>query len=220
MPYRDTFHQVFSLEMAIALSVFGAVVLLMLWAMVRSRVKRRFPKPRSEWNLLEGSFVVAYLGMATFLVVLSLTANRHEQRAAGRPALTVAVTGYQWCWRFNYLRQHATVNATCVDGVDGRNLPTLVVPVDTSIELTITSSDVVHEFWVPALDYKVEAFPGHLNVMRFTLTKTGRWIGRCAEFCGLLHTDMHFYLQAVSKSAYRSWLASMHSGSSQPGAIT
>jgi cytochrome c oxidase subunit 2 len=87
----------------------------------------------------------------------------------------------------------------------------MVVPTNTAVEIDLTSSDVIHEFWVPYLRFKQEALPNWSNSFRMTLSSTGRWIGRCSEFCGLLHSDMDFYLQAITPAQYRHW-ASVHHG--------
>ena len=70
----------------------------------------------------------------------------------------------------------------------------------------MTSSDVIHAVWVPYLRYKIYAYPGHVNTFTVTLTHTGRWIGRCAQLCGLFHYEMDFYLQAETPAQFDRWL--------------
>lgn len=210
LPYRSTFSRVFSIEAGIAIGVFVGIVLLLAGALAlghRRASKDREPSHKHEWTLLEGSWVVALVGVAIFLTWLSLSANADEVQTSGRPALVVRVVAYQWCWRFDYIGQHAASAGTCLQGTD---YPTLMLPTDRSIELQVESNDVVHEFWVPHLDYKIEAFPNYVNSFRLRLTSDGRWIGRCAEFCGLYHTYMHFFLQAESPAAFQRWLGSHH----------
>jgi cytochrome c oxidase subunit II len=64
----------------------------------------------------------------------------------------------------------------------------------------------VHAFWVPYLDYKMDAYPGHVDKFTVTMPRAGRWNGRCAQFCGLYHYRMDFWLQAVSPAQFSSWL--------------
>jgi cytochrome c oxidase subunit 2 len=207
--YKSTFDKVFTLESEIAIAIFLVVLALMATCLVLFRASRRKEAThKSEWTLVEGSYVVAVLCMAVFLVWLSLTSNAHEKAAASeKPALVVKVLGYQWCWQFMYVGHDATVQGTCNLG---HTLPTLVLPEGERVKFELESNDVVHEFWLPYLDYKVELFPHHVNTFTARFTQTGRWEGRCAEFCGLYHDDMEFWVHVESKSAYRKWLADHH----------
>lgn len=209
MPYRNTFTKVFSLETGIAIFVFVGVVGVLTFALVVYRSKRREkPTHNSKNTPLELGYVAAVFGMAVFLVWLSLTNNSHERNATfKKPALVVKVTGFQWCWQFSYEGHDATVQGTCNLG---HHLPILVVPTNRPVRFEITSNDVVHEFWLPYLHYKMEAFPDHLNSMTATFTQTGMWEGRCAEFCGLFHDNMEFWVRAVTSARYRSWLSAHH----------
>jgi cytochrome c oxidase subunit 2 len=121
----------------------------------------------------------------------------------------VQVTGYQWCWRFHYAGQPVTVDGQCPGGP----LPVLVLPTGRPVELDVTSADVVHAFWVPYLRFKMYAYPGHTDRFTLTLAHPGRWIGRCAQLCGLYHYGMDFYLQAVSPAAFEVFLHA-HGGTS------
>jgi cytochrome c oxidase subunit 2 len=210
LPFRSQFHQLFNLYSEIALGIFAAVAILLAVAVVWRR-KRVQPAPahRSEWTQVEGSYVLAVLGMAIFLVIASLNANGAEN-VRPKNAMVVSVTGFQWCWRFDYPVQHVSVVGSCVQGHD---LPTMVLPTHTPIKLELKSNDVVHEFWVPYFDYKMELFPNHVNTFYINLHQTGRWIGRCAEFCGLNHTFMHFWVQGMSQTSFKHWLRSHHATS-------
>lgn len=211
MPYRNTFNQVFSVEAGIAAAVAAIVVGLTLFAMWRYRAGRdpgRRPSRRHEWSLVEGGYVVALACIATFLVWLSLTNNGKESAAdSAKPAVVVKVVGFQWCWRFQYVGSDATVQGTCNAGHD---LPTLVVPTGVPVKFEVESNDVVHEFWLPYLDYKLEAFPNHVNSFVATFPQDGRWEGHCAEFCGLYHADMLFWVKAEPPGTYRQWLSAHH----------
>lgn len=207
MPFRRVFGQVFPLEFVIAAVVFGLVIAAMAAAMVVSWRKRRRGEPaarREHWHLLEGIYGAALAGMAAFLVVTSFSANNADfPRSDAKPALQVDVTAFQWCWRFHYVGQPVTVIGAC--GVSGR-YPTLVLPVGEPVQIDLTSVDVVHAFWVPYLDYKMDAFPGHVDRFTVTMSRAGRWIGRCAQLCGLYHYEMDFYLQAVTPAQFGRWL--------------
>lgn len=209
MPYERTFTSVFRIESGIAIVVFSIVMGFFTVGLVFYRASRRQQASRKhEWSIVEGSYVLLVLCMAVFLVWLSLTSNSHEMHATRKkPALVVKVLGFQWCWRFSYLGHRSTVQGTCNYG---HTLPTLVLPENTTIKFELESNDVVHEFWLPHLDYKMELFPNHVNTFTATFTKKGDWEGRCTEFCGLDHSYMEFWVHVVSPETYGKWLSAHH----------
>lgn len=209
MPYKHTFNHVFRIESGFAIVIFVAVLLLIAGALIFFRAgRRRRASRRSEWTLLEGSYVVVVLLAAVYLVWLSLTTLSGESASTHKPpALVVKVLGFQWCWRFTYVHHDATVQGTCNLG---KTLPTLVLPRGERVRFELESNDVVHEFWLPYLDRKIELFPNHVNTFAATFTQTGTWEGRCSEFCGLFHDDMEFWVRVESPAAYSRWLAHHH----------
>lgn len=207
MPFQSTFHQLFTQDATIAAVVFALVILVMLGSVLLSRRRRRRglgSSQRAAANKLEISYVTVLVGIAIFLMVTSVDANSKDFADPPKPALRVQVIGYQWCWRFHYEGQPVTVTGQC----EGGRLPVLVLPVGQPVELDVTSVDVIHAFWVPYLRAKMLAYPGHTNSLTVTLSHAGRWIGRCAQLCGLYHYEMDFYLQAVSPAAFDQFLRS------------
>ena len=205
MPFQSAFHQLFTQDATIAAVVFGLVVLVLLVSLLLSRWRRRRgrgPSGRAEANKLEISYVAVLLGIAIFLMITSINANSRDFPDPPRPVLRVQVIAYQWCWRFHYEGQPVTVTGQC----EGGSLPVLVLPVGRPVELDVTSIDVIHAFWVPHLRVKMYAYPGHVNSLTVTLSHAGRWIGRCAQLCGLYHYEMDFYLQAESPAAFSRFL--------------
>ena len=148
--------------------------------------------------------------VAVFLMVSSVSANSKELPDPPKPAVRVQVTGFQWCWRFRYEGQPVTVTGQCQGGGGD---PVLVLPAGQPVEFDVTSVDVIHAFWLPYLRFKIYAYPGHVNSFTATLPHTGRWLGRCAQICGLYHYEMEFYVQVVSPAAFSAFLRS-HGGTS------
>jgi cytochrome c oxidase subunit II len=206
MSFRQVFGDVFPLETVIAAVVFGLVTVAMLVAFAVSRRKRRrgaAPARREHLPTVEAVFGVALAGMAAFLVFTSFTANAKDFPAkAVTPAVTVNVTAFQWCWRFGYAGSPVTVTGACDNG----RYPVLEVPAGVPVKFDVVSVDVVHAFWVPYLDTKVDAFPGHTTTFTTTVAHPGEWIGRCDQFCGLYHSQMDFWLKAVPQAQFNSWL--------------
>ena len=206
MRFGRLFGHAFGIETTIAEIVFGLVVLAMLVAFAESRRRRRRGRPgsgRAENNPLELSYVAVLAGVVGFLVWLSFTTNDAYYPVGDppRPAMTVTVTAFQWCWDFRYQGTAVDVTARC----GGGPIPTLVLPAGRTVRVNLTSRDVIHSFWVPGLRLKLDIYPQHVNHFTFTLRR-GQWLGHCAEYCGLYHTDMMFRLRAVPPATFRRWL--------------
>jgi cytochrome c oxidase subunit 2 len=206
MPFQSAFAQLFTQDVVIASVVFGLVVIALAGALVASRRRRRHGQPasqRTEANRVEAGYVAALAVIVAFLAVTGFAANARDFPGAAKPAATtVSVTGYQWCWRFAYPGSQRTVTGQC----EGGKPPVLMVPVGQPVTFEVTSADVIHAFWLPAQRFKVNAYPGQVNTFTITFPKAGRWLGRCAEICGLYHFDMDFYLQAVPSAAFAAFL--------------
>lgn len=212
-PYR-IFDQVFSNEVAIAIVVFGLVCLAMLVAMVLSHRRRRAGNDARQVEkntVAEVTFALVVAAVVGYVLYLSF--HTTGQEATGQTphpaAARVTVTGYQWCWRFGYPGHGFSRTGEC-EGEPSR--PTMVIPVGEPVTIDVHSQDVIHSWWVPALRYKMDAFPGHTNSFTITVDHAGRWLGHCAEFCGSRHYAMEFYVKAVPAKQYHQWLAA-HAGS-------
>lgn len=201
---RHTYAVVFHMEIILGAVVFLLVVLTLAFGLLWSaRKKRRGTEAwhKHEHHLSEGIYTAVVAGLAAWLIYTSFGANT-APRHWPTPKVRVLVTAFQWCWRFTYQGTGVAVSATCFDG----HVPTLELPTGTPIEMGIVSADVVHEWWVPYLRFKMEAFPDHINTWEMELHSTGTWPGRCAEFCGLYHDAMHFKLKSVAPATFTTWL--------------
>ena len=199
---RQIFGNTFAIEVGIAAVMFGLILLAVLVALALSRRRKRAARPasnRDENMPLELAYAAVVACAVGFIVLASA-----QEHSAPHPAVaTVTARGFQWCWRFDYPGHDRTVSGSCRNG----DWPTMVVPAGVPVKLRVTGDDVIHSWWVPYLRYKLDAFPNHVNTVTLTIPHPGRWRGRCAEYCGLNHYSMDFYLRAVSPSRYRQWLA-------------
>jgi cytochrome c oxidase subunit II len=125
----------------------------------------------------------------------------------GHAAHTVDVVGQQWSWTFNYVKDKDLDGQTSVwEAGTTAYRPTLVLPVNESVTVHLSSPDVIHSFWVPAFLMKMDVVPGRDNHFSFTPTRKGEYIGRCAELCGVYHSMMLFNLKVVDHDQYVSYL--------------
>ncbi len=98
----------------------------------------------------------------------------------------------------------------------------LVLPQNRSIRFVESSPDVIHSFWVPEFLFKRDVIPGRVNQFELTVTKTGTFIGRCAELCGTDHDRMNFYVKVVPQAEYDTFIADRENAviSATPAAST
>jgi cytochrome c oxidase subunit 2 len=84
----------------------------------------------------------------------------------------------------------------------------IVVPVDTTVRILVTSQDVLHSFAVPSLGIKKDAVPGRLNETWLRIAKEGDYYGQCSELCGIKHGFMPIHVKVVSQEEYDAWVQS------------
>src|SRR5947207_4743532 len=160
MHFQHVFGQTFGLFTRIAGVVFGLAVVAVLIAVIESWRRGRRGKPavqRAERNGLELAYVAVLAAVVGFLIFVSFSANASFWTAP-RSALTVRVTAFQWCWRFQYAGRPVSVTGPC----RGSAVPTLVVPAGRPVRIELTSADVIHSFWVPGLRVKMDVYPDHV----------------------------------------------------------
>ena len=111
-------------------------------------------------------------------------------------SLNIVVDGQQYNWRYQYPRQ---------DDKQVFAYEEMVVPVGMTVTLDITSDDVAHSWWIPALGGKMDAIPGYTNKTWFRADEAGTYRGQCAELCGRNHANMTARVRAVPFDEYQAW---------------
>lgn len=185
-----------------ALAVCVLVWALILIAAIRFRRTERNAVPRSQKDsntALEIAWTVAPLLVVIGLFVKTQHIESDVEAIARSPVVDVAVDGYRWGWTFRYRNGPTLSGGT-------QNPPELVLPVGRMTAFHVTSSDVVHSFWIPDMLFKRDAVPGLVNTFDLTPSATGTFLGRCGEFCGLNHALMMFRVRVVSSAEYDRWL--------------
>lgn len=109
-------------------------------------------------------------------------------------ALQIYVVGKQWMWKL----QHA-------DGM--REINELHVPVGRPVQLTMTSEDVIHSFFVPAFRMKRDVVPGRYATVWFQATRPGRYHLFCSQYCGTNHAKMIGWVEVMEPIAYQNWIS-------------
>jgi cytochrome c oxidase subunit 2 len=142
------------------------------------------------WTIIP-ALLLAGVGGASVLTILDL-----DDRPAD--AMQVTVVGQQWWWEYRYDVDH--------DGTDDIiTANDLVIPAGEPVALTITSRDVIHSFWIPALNGKRDAVPGRTSPLLLEADHPGVFRGQCTEFCGLSHGYMRMRVVALDEADYAAW---------------
>lgn len=128
------------------------------------------------------------------------------------PDLTVAVVGQKWQWTFNYPDSVDTPEGTNVFVAGtGEDIPTLVLPVDSTIQFDLNSPDVIHNFGIPSFAMRMDVVPGRENKFQVTTTDTGTFAGKCYELCGAYHSRMLFEVKVVTQDEFEAYLEELAS---------
>ena len=205
---RHDFAGLESVYLPIARAVFAIVTLLVLYAVVRRgrRKPDEIGSQRKENNPLELAYAGLLVAITAFLVTLTFTTEDRTDAIANKPGLEVKIAAGQWSWRFSYPAYGITQQSAPMRPAQ------LVVPAGTLVHFTGTSTDVIHSFWVPERRFKRDLFPRNNTRFDLSWSKPGFARGECAEFCGLLHSNMSFVVDALSPADFRAWVAA-HRGS-------
>jgi cytochrome c oxidase subunit 2 len=121
-------------------------------------------------------------------------------------ALEIRVRGQKWAWDFEYPNGAHTGNEQRPGQSDDDLGSGLTVPVGRPVRLVISSSDVIHSFFVPGFRIKHDAVPGMYSIAWFTATQTGNTEFTCAEYCGTGHSMMHGLVHIVSPERWQQFL--------------
>jgi cytochrome c oxidase subunit II len=223
-PNADDIDTLYKITLYIAIVIFLVVEATLIWSLVRYRHRRSRPDgaqirgntPLEVGWTLAAALILVVLTVVTFVYLddienppesgpqgLKASQARFasvDQPAppSGRPYLRIKVNGQQYVWRFVYPGKRTAFSYY-----------TMVVPVDTTVVLEITASDVIHSWWIPELGGKADAVPGHVNETWFKIPpdKEGRiFKGQCAELCGANHADMRAAVKAVSPEEYQRFI--------------
>ena len=150
------------------------------------------------------ALILTVVGVFTFRTIMDLAETQDTE-------MIINVTGQQWWWEYDYPAQ-ADQGITQPIITSGQ----LVIPEDTNVLLRETSRDVIHSFWIPALNGKKDAVPGRIHLLRMQADQPGIYAGQCTEFCGLSHANMRMEAIALSKEDFAKWVANQQKPYTSP----
>lgn len=199
-------NHLFDLAVGIALVAMAIVFGAMIYFLVKYRERKgqrkfvpdfRLGKSRPRESVIFASISIIVL-VSLVVASYSLTPNARFE-PAGSKGLIIDVTAYQWGWRFGYPNGLNTFD-------------NVTLPGNTLIMFNVTSTDVMHNFYLVQFRVSIEAIPGRYNVIWVTTPAANgndRWIYNiyCKELCGVGHTFMDATMTVISPSVYNQWMA-------------
>ena len=197
--------------------VFVGVEGFIIYSVFRYRRRDdRLPTQIHGNNLVEVIWTAIPTVIVLILFVLSTLTLNSISKPAARPGVTIEVEGLRWSWIFHYLDDDGDpTNDVIVEGT-ALSGGVMALPVGEPIRLKLVSNDVIHSFFVPAFLVKRDVVPlpeGKApNELEFTVSEKGTYSGQCAEFCGDLHAQMTFTVDALSREDFDAWIAAKRSG--------
>ena len=214
--------QVFYWCVAIGVVVFGA----MIYSMVKHRKSRGVQAASFSHNTAVEVVWTTIPVIILLIMAVPAAETLVKLEYSQEPDLTVVVTGYQWRWHYAYpdegiaffssLSRESNEARRKGSGIDPATVENylldvdnpLVVPKGSKVRVLLTSKDVIHAWWVPALAIKKDAIPGFMNQVWFQAGETGTYRGQCAELCGIDHGYMPVVVEVVEPEAFEAWLSS------------
>jgi len=162
-----------------------------------------------QW-IIAGGLLMPVVILTTLFVLTMDTMSHFPIRDANGdpPAPNIVVDAHQWWWEVHY-----------VDGPVDQHFTTaneIHIPVGQPMTIELQSDDVMHSFWVPQLNGKMDFIPGETNETRIEANRAGVFRGECSVFCGEQHAHMAMLVVAQSPADYQKWRADQLADAAQP----
>ena len=178
-------------------SIFFSVLIFVLLLYFAIKYRRRSdsdrPAPIHGDLRLELLWIVLPLGLTMVMFVWGTKVFFHMSTPPTE-ALEISAVGKQWMWKFQHPSGHREINE-------------LHVPIGQPVKLTMSSEDVLHDFYVPAFRVKMDVLPGRFTTIWFEATQTGAFRLFCAEYCGTVHAGMIGQVVIMTPADYERWLS-------------
>lgn len=176
----------------VCLLVFVLTMLLLLIGIARK------PGADRTVSALGNRFIIVAGVAIPAVILVFILVQGMNATVRGRPtekALTIQVTGHQWWWDVRYpAEQIVTANE-------------LYIPTGVPVRIELKSNDVIHSFWVPNLEGKMDLLPDMTRTLWLQADAPGKYRGQCAEFCGVQHALMGFWVVALPPEEFDAWVA-------------
>ncbi len=204
--YSDQLHQLLLTILRWEVGIFVVVELALLVAVLRFRARpgREVPNQHHGHTGVEVAWTLAPAIILAFIGVPTVYTIFRTQAPAPPDALTVEVVGHQWWWEFRY-PEYGIVTAS-----------DLHLPAGRTVNLKMTSQDVIHSFWLPQLCGKRDVLPGRTTYIWFKPVTPGLYRGQCAELCGASHANMRMQALVETPEGFEAWVQAQQAPPAAP----
>jgi cytochrome c oxidase subunit 2 len=208
-------HDFHNLLLVVIALIVVFVLALLVWVIVRYNSRANpTPSKNSHNTTLEVAWTVVPV---LILLVIAVPSSRllYAQYDVPPADLTIKATGHQWYWSYSYPDQgDFSFDSLMVEDADLKpGQPRLlsvdnevVVPVNKTVHVLLTSADVIHNWAIPAFALKMDAVRGRNSMVWFRANQTGVYYGQCSELCGARHAFMPIAVRVVSDEEFNSWI--------------
>lgn len=216
-PLMEGITSMHNLLLVIISLIAGVVGILLVYVIVKFRAKKNpIPSQTTHHVLLEIFWtlipvcILVVIGIPSLKLMFTLDQPQDAD-------LTIKAIGHQWYWSYEY-PDSDPAKSFSFDSylIEDKDLKPdqlrllevdkqVVVPINTTVRVLVTSNDVLHSFAVPSLGIKKDGVPGRLNETWFRISKLGVYYGQCSELCGAKHGFMPIAIEVVSQEDYSNW---------------
>lgn len=207
----------------VAMYVCAGIGIVVFGVMIYSLIYHRKSRGHAAAEFHENLKLEIFWTIIPFIILVALAVPATQvlirMDNVDNADLTIKVVGYQWKWQYQYLKEDVRFYsnlATSFDEIHNQapkaewylldvDRP-LVVPIHKKIRFLVTSNDVIHSWWVPALGVKRDAIPGFMHEAWANIDKPGTYRGQCTELCGIYHGFMPIVVKAVPQEDYDLWI--------------
>lgn len=223
-PMMEGVTHMHNILLVVIASVALLVGALLSYVMIQFRASRNpTPTKTSHHTLLEVVWTIIPVLILTVIAIPSLRLLFSSDKAQDA-TMTVKAIGHQWYWSYEYPEKQITYDSYMIEEKDLKpgqlrllsvDNP-IIVPVNTTVRILVTSQDVLHSFAVPSLGIKKDGVPGRINETWLRIGKEGDYYGQCSELCGVKHGFMPIHVKVVSQSEYDNWVHSKSTENKKP----
>ena len=180
--------------------LFGGGALIFVAVMVLLAMGLRGgPRPVRPMLWIAGAGVAFPLTVLTVLLAWSTWHSARLSVQTSRQPLQLGVTARMWWWEVRYPGPAGTADIASANEIH--------IPAGQDVYIGLSTSDVIHSLWIPALNGKMDALPGRVTGLILHAAKPGVYRGQCAEYCGEAHARMALHVVAHTPQDFAAWLA-------------
>jgi cytochrome c oxidase subunit 2 len=202
-----SFHDHTLIILTLVISIVSYAIFIVSINKLTNRFLMEAQEIETIWTILP-AIILLFLALPS-LRLLYLTDETRQ------PRITLKAIGHQWYWRYEFsdftnieIDSYILPQADLMPGdyrlleVDNR----VTLPISLEVRVLVTAADVIHAWTVPALGVKVDAVPGRLNQLRFTINQPGVFYGQCSEICGANHSFIPISVESVNLKSFIRWI--------------